>query len=108
MVGPPVEEAASMGSLEETARLRVGLAAALAVFGVMSVPMLLGRLWTYGDLTHYYYPYRSFLALCISSGDNPAWYPNLFGGFFLYGEANGMAHPWVRFLYTALPLNLAL
>src|SRR3954447_26918448 len=92
----------------ESTRLRVGLATLAILFGLMALPVLRGQVFVHDDLGYYYTPVRAFFAHCLATGEDPSWFPNLFNGFFLLGEGNGLAHPWVRVLYTTLPLGPAL
>jgi hypothetical protein len=74
----------------------------------MAWPIVKGEVAVHDDLAYYFLPLRSFLADCLARGEDPSWCPHLFGGFYLTGEGNGVAHPWVRLLYGTLPLGLAL
>jgi hypothetical protein len=96
-----------MANPGETVRFRFGLAMAALLLALMALPMATGRVFVNDDLGFYFLPLRSFLARCLASGQDPAWCPDLFGGFYYLGEGQGVAHPWVRFLYSALPLGLA-
>jgi hypothetical protein len=96
-----------MANPGETVRFRFGLAIAAVLLGLFSVPMVRGQVLISDDLGYYCLPLRSFFAECLATGEDPSWCPNLFGGFYLRGEGQGIAHPCVRFLYARLPLNLA-
>jgi hypothetical protein len=92
----------------ETVRFRSLLAVAVSMVLLMALPIALGRVYATDDLAYCSLPLRSFFAGCLAAGQDPSWCPALFGGFSLYGEGGGFAHPLVRGLYGALPLDLAL
>jgi hypothetical protein len=97
-----------MPTAGESSRFRIGLGVAAVVLGLLAVPLIRGQVLLYGDLAYYYIPLRAFFASCLAAGEDPSWCPSLFGGFFLYGEGGGIAHPLIRVLYGILPLATAL
>ena len=94
----------------DPARLRglAVVASAGTLWGVMALPMAWGLVYHEDDLGGFHLPLRHFLARCLASGDDPAWLPGLFCGFYLQGEGQaGLDHPMHRLLYGALPLGPA-
>lgn len=89
-------------------RSRTLLVVSACMVLLMALPVVLGRVYARDDLAYYSIPLRSFLARSLAHGQDPSWCPALFGGFFLYGEGGGLAHPLVHGLYGTLPLELAL
>ena len=85
------------------------LAVVAAVFIILAVPLLSGRIWTFDDLGHLHLPYRTFYANCLRSGDSFLWAPDFFLGFYLHGEGQvGMLHPLHLLLHRFLPVAVAL
>jgi len=97
-----------MMAKDEAAGFRVGLVAAALVFAAMGLPVALGLVYVRDDLGNYLLPTRAFLARCLASGERSAWCPDLYGGFYLLGDAGGSLHPWTRGLYATLPLGTAM
>jgi hypothetical protein len=74
----------------------------------ISLPAILGRIYTADDLGEFHLPLRSFYAEQLSAGEPWDWMPSLFGGFYLTGEGQlGGYHPVHWLLYRALPLSVA-
>jgi len=90
--------------------IRFKLMAALvaAIFTAMAMPVAFGKIYAQGDLGSYYIPLRYFDAHCLATGNDFAWCPNLFCGYYAHGEGQiGMYHPLHLALYGALPFSLA-
>ncbi|WP_435019898.1 YfhO family protein [Tundrisphaera sp. TA3] len=92
----------------EVVRSRTLLAVAASMALLMALPIALGKVYINDDIAYYSIPLRSFFAGCLANGTDPSWCPALFGGFSLYGEGGGFAHPLIHGLYGTLPLDLAL
>lgn len=97
-----------MATPGESYPFRAGVLISMIFLGFLAEPMIRGQVLVNDDLSNYYIPFRAFYVSCLEKGDDPAWCPNLFGGFYLQGEGTGFAHPLVRLLYVVLPLQKAL
>lgn len=86
----------------------VALAAAAAVWAVLAVPLLSGRVYTFNDLGLVHLPIRAFYAECLASGNSFLWWPSQFAGVYLHGEGQGgLLHPLQWLSYRVLPLAVA-
>ena len=84
------------------------LAAASTLMSVMALPMARGLVYHEDDLGGLHLPLRHFFARCLAEGNDPAWLPGMFCGFYLQGEGQaGLDHPIHRALYGLLPLGPA-
>lgn len=89
-------------------RFRTLLLVAISMGLLIAVPIAQRKVYVHDDLGYYSIPLRSYFAQCLAAGQRPDWCPALFGGFSLYGEGGGFAHPVIRVLYGTLPLDMAL
>lgn len=90
------------------ARFKLMAALVAAIFTAMAMPVAFGKIYAQGDLGSYNIPLRYFYAHCLATGNDFAWCPNLFCGYYAHGEGQiGMYHPLHLFLYGALPFSLA-
>jgi len=94
--------------LTHTAVLFTTIFGASAIFLLLAIPMLGGRIYTWGDLSNLHLPFRYFYKQCLAAGDSFLWMPDIFCGFYLHGEGQaGLLHPLHLALYAALPLAVA-
>lgn len=94
--------------VEQRTTIVVTLLCSGAVFALMLVPALVGRVYVCDDLGAFHLPLRQFYGWCLTNGESFAWWPHLFGGFYALGEGQaGMFHPWHLLLYRYLPVNIA-
>ena len=90
------------------ARFKLMAALVAAIFTAMAMPVAFGKIYAQGDLGSYYIPLRYFYARCLATGNDFAWCPNLFCGYYAHGEGQiGMYHPLHLAFYGALPFSLA-
>ncbi len=84
------------------------LLAASVLLAAMSLPLLVGRVYTKDDLGEFHLPLRAFYAEQLGRGEAFDWMPSLYCGFYLTGEGQlGGYHPWHWLLYRCLPLPVA-
>src|SRR5580698_5397029 len=84
------------------------LAASGLFFLWLLFPVPFGLTFTAGDLLAQNLPFRKLYADALHHGDSFLWSPNLYGGFYLFGEGQtGMLHPLHLLLYYLLPLTAA-
>ncbi len=91
-------------------RSLAGLIAAcsIALLAPLFVPLLLGRVFVYNDLSWFHLPMRYLYQQALESGDTVLWTPSIFAGFYLHGEGQiGLFHPFHQLLYRLLPLGTA-
>jgi hypothetical protein len=70
------------------------------------LPLCLGRVYVWGDLSAFHLPMRHLYQQALRSGDSILWSPAIFSGFYVFGEGQaGMAHPLHWLLYRLLPLQ---
>ena len=75
---------------------------------LLCAPMLRGKTFITGDLLWQNFPYLKFYADSLRHHDSVLWCPNLYGGYYLFGEGQaGMMHPLHLLLYSMLPLKTA-
>jgi hypothetical protein len=81
---------------------------AIGLFAVMTLPALVGFVFTANDLGEFHLPLRAFYARCLESGTSFDWCPDLYCGFYLTGEGQvGTYHPVHWVLYRFLKLDVA-
>ena len=84
------------------------LSASATLMAVMALPLVWGLVYHEDDLGGLHLPLRHFFADCLARGNDPAWHPGMFCGFYLQGEGQaGLDHPIHRLLYGALSLGAA-
>jgi hypothetical protein len=106
--GVPKDGAEAAGASMERTLFRTGLAAAAVALAVFALPLFTNRVYTENDLGWFHLPTRYFYSQCLAHGDSPAWFPNIFCGFYLHGEGQvGMYHPLHFVLYGLLPFVTA-
>ncbi len=89
-------------------RILASLTASATLFGLLALPIFWGCVFHEDDLGGFHLPLRAFHARCLTLGDDPAWFPDLFCGFDLQGEGQaGLSHPIHWGLYRFLPLAKA-
>ena len=91
-------------------RSLAGLIAAcsIALLAPLFVPLLLGRVFVYNDLSWFHLPMRYLYQQALESGDTVLWTPAIFAGFYIHGEGQiGLFHPFHQLLYRLLPLGTA-
>ena len=91
-------------------RSLAGLIAAcsIALLAPLFVPLLLGRVFVYNDLSWFHLPMRYLYQQALESGDTVLWTPAIFAGFYVHGEGQiGLFHPFHQLLYRLLPLGTA-
>jgi len=80
----------------------------VAILGLLARPAFESRVFANNDLAWSAVPTRYFYALCLTRGDSPYWWPDVWCGFYLHAEDYvGMRHPWHWLLYRALPFVAA-
>ena len=80
----------------------------VALFTVLTWPMLRGEVYVADDLGEFHLPLRTFYAQQLARGESFDWCPDLYCGFYLTGEGQvGGYHPLHWLLYRMLPLSLA-
>ena len=85
----------------------IGLACA-AFAGFLLLPMFRGQIFAVGDLLNQNFPFRKIYADALHNRVGLLWTPNLYSGFYLFGEGQaGMLHPTHLLLYWLLPLKVA-
>jgi len=83
-------------------------ACSIALLTPLLVPLLLGRVFVYNDLSWFHLPMRYLYQQALASGDTVLWTPAVFAGFYIHGEGQiGMFHPFHQLLYRLLPLGTA-
>lgn len=83
-------------------------AGALSCLLVLAWPLFRGELYVEDDLGCYHLPMRAVFQTALQRGDDPAWNPYIFNGFYIHGEGQvGMLHPLHQLLYRYLPLDTA-
>ncbi len=89
--------------------LTLALGAAAAIFFVpLMVPLLMGRVFAFGDLSAMHLPVRHVYQQALVTGESFLWTSAFNGGFYLHAEGQaGMAHPLHLALYRLLPLGVA-
>jgi hypothetical protein len=81
---------------------------AIGIFALMTLPALVGFVFTANDLGEFHLPLRAFYARCLESGASFDWCPDLYCGFYLTGEGQvGAYHPVHWVLYRFLKLDTA-
>ncbi len=96
------------GGQEARRAIVVALLAALFLAIATGLPLFIGKILSYDDLSCYHLPWRHFYAQCLSAGEAFDYAPGPFLGLHLHGEAQvGMYHPLHLFLYRFLPLGIA-
>ena len=71
-------------------------------------PLLIGRVFTYNDLSWFHLPMRHLYQQALHSGDTVLWTPSILAGFYVHGEGQvGLFHPFHQLLYRVLPLGAA-
>ena len=92
----------------EQIRATAVVVAGVIILCVMALPLLTGSVYASDDLGWFHLPLRVFYARSLAAGDDPAWCPNLFCGFYLQGEGQvGMTHPAHLLFYRLLPVSVA-
>lgn len=95
-------------------RTRVGVAALLGAGAIflltqLAMPLSTRTVYTVDDLFSYHIPIRKFIVDSLTRSDTARWCPLLNSGCDLQGEGQaGLDHPWHKFLYRALPLDVAI
>ena len=103
---------AALGSAAADGRERFSahliLAIAVVLLLLTAYPMLIGEVYSAGDLGKLYMPNREFYAECLANGDSPVWFPGGFCGYDLHATGQtGMYHPLHYLAYTFLPFAMA-
>jgi hypothetical protein len=91
-------------------RSLAGLIAAcsIALLAPLLIPLLVGRVFVYNDLSWFHLPMRYLYQRALDSGDTVLWTPAIFAGFYIHGEGQiGLFHPFHQLLYRLLPLGTA-
>ena len=83
-------------------------AALLAILLLFARPAFRSQVYTSNDLANEAIPMRHFYARCLTEGDQPFWWPDIWCGFYLHAETmGGMCHPWRWLMYRTLPFVAA-
>lgn len=81
---------------------------ALVLLAFLSLPLMTGRLAVRDDPGGLYLPMHAFYSQCLARGESFAWWPEMFGGYFMSGEGEiGAYHPVHWLMYRWLPLQVA-
>src|SRR5205807_688447 len=89
--------------------LTIFIAFASALFTIyLFHPVFRGQIFAVGDLLNQNFPFRKIYADALHQHVSFLWTPNLYSGFYLFGEGQtGMLHPAHLLLYSIFPLKLA-
>lgn len=89
--------------------LTLALAAASAIlFLPLTVPLVVGQIFPFADLSTFHLPMRFLYQKALVAGDSFLWTSALQSGLYLHAEGQaGMAHPWHLLIYRLLPLGTA-
>jgi len=84
------------------------LACTAVLFVPLALPLLMGRVFIYNDLTWFHLPMRYLYQQALRSGDSILWTPAIFSGLYVMGEGQvGLLHPLHLLWYSVLPLQTA-
>jgi len=93
---------------DSPALFRAAILGALAVVGVMALPLFSGRVNINNDIGWDNLPTRIFYADCLAKGEAFDWMSQTCSGFYLSGSGDvGGYHPFRWFIYRWLPLPTA-
>ena len=81
---------------------------AACLFAPLFAPLVLGRVFSIGDLGDFHLPLRHLYQSALLNGDSILWTNRMFSGFYLHAEGQiGALHPLHLVLYRFLPLTVA-
>src|SRR5580765_1699241 len=82
------------------------LACSAVLFVPLALPLLMGRVFIYNDLTWFHLPMRYLYRQALRNGDSILWTPAIFSGLYVMGEGQvGLLHPLHLLWYSVLPLQ---
>jgi len=90
------------------ARPFVILVCSAVLFVPLALPLFMGRVFIFNDLSWFHLPMRYLYQQALRHGDSILWTPAIFSGVYVMGEGQvGLLHPLHLLWYAVLPLQTA-